>query len=68
MFRLTPPYMLVMLVATVLWPYFSSGALFMDPKLDTHPQMKWCRENWWVNMLYVNNYVKNKELVSMFFP
>lgn len=62
--RLTPPYMLVLMVATVLWPYFSQGALFMNPNEDTHPQMKWCRDNWWVNLLYVNNYVRTNETVS----
>jgi len=62
--RLTPPYMLVLMASTVLMPYLSMGAFGVSPDLADHPKSKWCRESWWTNLLYVNNYVKTKERVG----
>jgi len=57
--------MLVLMVATVLLPYFSTGSMGVSPDTESHPQTKYCRTNWWTNLLYVNNYVNNKEIVRL---
>ncbi|XP_052811638.1 nose resistant to fluoxetine protein 6-like [Mya arenaria] len=51
--RLTPPYMLVLMFGTVLSPY-----LIMGPLRLTNDIMGECRKNWWTNLLYINNYVE----------
>lgn len=56
--------MLVLMVGTVLTVYFSSGAMGIAPDVETHPSVKWCRESWWTNLLYVNNYVNTEKRVS----
>ncbi|WAR04826.1 LOW QUALITY PROTEIN: NRF6-like protein [Mya arenaria] len=57
--RLTPPYMLVLMFGTVLSPYLISGPLRIPGDL---PTMLECRKNWWTNLLYVNNYVENDHM------
>ncbi|XP_052816345.1 nose resistant to fluoxetine protein 6-like [Mya arenaria] len=52
--RLTPPYMLVIMVGTVLLPYIVSGPFWIEGEF---PFMSGCRKFWWTNLLYVNNYV-----------
>lgn len=50
--------MLVLMVGTVLLPYFITGP--MAP--EELPYMGTCRESWWKNLLYVNNYVTDKKV------
>lgn len=57
--RLTPPYMLIILVGTILYRYIGNGALQPD---GDNTFMGSCRDNWWTNLLYVNNFVKTKEM------
>ncbi|WAR11331.1 NRF6-like protein [Mya arenaria] len=52
--RLTPPYMLVIMVGTVLLPYIVYGPFWLEGEF---PFMSECRKTWWVNLLYINNYV-----------
>ncbi|WAR11321.1 NRF6-like protein [Mya arenaria] len=47
--RLTPPYMLVIMVGTVLLPYAISGPFWPEGDLSF---MAACRKNWWTNLLY----------------
>ncbi|WAR11329.1 NRF6-like protein [Mya arenaria] len=58
--RLTPPYMLVLMFGTVLSPY-----LIMGPLRLTNDIMGECRKNWWTNLLYINNYVELDHWVCM---
>ncbi|XP_045194786.2 uncharacterized protein LOC123550421 [Mercenaria mercenaria] len=57
--RLTPSYMLVLMVGTVILPYILNGPMWTE---DDLPYMKTCRTNWWTNLLYVNNYVNTDEI------
>ena len=49
--RLTPAYAAVMMIYTFLIPYVSGGPL---RKPDMFQE---CREHWWTNLLYINNFV-----------
>ncbi|RUS88830.1 hypothetical protein EGW08_003375 [Elysia chlorotica] len=49
--RLTPPYMLVMMVNITLLHYMGDGPLW--PQKSFEPDE--CRNNWWSNLLYINN-------------
>ncbi|XP_063424815.1 nose resistant to fluoxetine protein 6-like [Mytilus trossulus] len=53
--RLTPPYMLVLMVFTGLYPYLGSGPFWSDSRKSPDN----CHTNWWYNLLYINNF--NKE-------
>ena len=64
-FRLTPPYMLLLMVGTVLVPFFNNGPMWAD---GDNPTMTCCRDNWWTNLLYINNYVKTDKMVGRLEP
>eukprot|EP01113_Clastostelium_recurvatum_P020526 TRINITY_DN242_c0_g1_i2.p1 TRINITY_DN242_c0_g1~~TRINITY_DN242_c0_g1_i2.p1 ORF type:complete len:679 (-),score=198.27 TRINITY_DN242_c0_g1_i2:79-1908(-) len=52
--RLTPVFAFIMLVYTTLTPYMVYGPLtyqYRGAKTDL------CLENWWTNLLYINNFV-----------
>ena len=49
--RLTPLYMLVLAIYTTLFKYFGSGPFW--PKESDEA----CINNWWTNLLYINNVV-----------
>ncbi|XP_059480961.1 nose resistant to fluoxetine protein 6-like [Neocloeon triangulifer] len=53
--RLTPAYMLTILFYVSILPKMGSGPLW---KVTVVPESEYCRENWWANALYVNNYVR----------
>jgi hypothetical protein len=46
--------MLTVLFYTSLLPKIGSGPLW---KVTVVPESEFCLENWWTNLLYVNNYV-----------
>ncbi|XP_070194277.1 nose resistant to fluoxetine protein 6-like [Littorina saxatilis] len=56
--RLTPPYAFVMMLYIPLFPYLASGPNW--PQEGT--ELNYCRDTWWTNLLYVNNFVKVKEM------
>ncbi|KAG8224977.1 hypothetical protein J437_LFUL003355 [Ladona fulva] len=60
--RLTPVYMVVLAFYTTLLVQFGSGPLW-EHKVGREAER--CAENWWANVLYVNNYV-NPEKLCMF--
>ncbi|KAK7095528.1 nose resistant to fluoxetine protein 6-like [Littorina saxatilis] len=51
--RLTPPYLLVILMYLSLGKYWGSGPMWAD----TQPDRDNCRKSWWTNLLYINNFV-----------
>uniref|UniRef100_A0A2C9LAB8 Acyltransferase 3 domain-containing protein n=1 Tax=Biomphalaria glabrata TaxID=6526 RepID=A0A2C9LAB8_BIOGL len=52
--RLTPTYMLTLLLILGLLRFMGSGALWPTVVPDQHG----CEANWWTNLLYVNNFFK----------
>ncbi|KAK7495729.1 hypothetical protein BaRGS_00012949 [Batillaria attramentaria] len=54
---LTPAYMLVIMVYVCLSPYWGKGPLWPDI-----PDRDFCENNWWTNLLYINNIVRTKEM------
>nr|KAG5692737.1 hypothetical protein BaRGS_033848 [Batillaria attramentaria] len=51
--RLTPPYMLIIVVYMCLGRYWGSGPLWLDKQGDRDN----CKTSWWTNLLYINNFV-----------
>merc|ERR1719228_1089169 len=57
--RLTPPYMLTILLVLGLQRFFGAGAEWATVQpLDKD----FCEKNWWTNLLYINNLFGVKEL------
>ncbi|XP_055947834.1 nose resistant to fluoxetine protein 6-like [Argiope bruennichi] len=50
--RLTPVYMLVMAFFAAVSPYLGSGPMWPD-----YTVVKACKDNWWWNVLYINNFL-----------
>ncbi|CAF1371828.1 unnamed protein product [Adineta steineri] len=57
--RLTPAFMLVVLVSFNLTPYFGRGPFF--PSIHGF-EPNGCSQYWWTNMLYLNNLIKPQEM------
>ncbi|KAL5012556.1 hypothetical protein ScPMuIL_011107 [Solemya velum] len=56
--RLTPVYMLVLMIDVTLFPYMGNGPVWSESGIE----MNYCRDTWWTNLLYVNNLVKSREM------
>jgi len=56
--RLTPPYMLLVLVWLALSRYFANGPMWLQDGFNTANA---CKKMWWVNLLYINNFVKPED-------
>lgn len=59
--RLTPAYLAVIALYATWLPKLGSGPLW-DERMLTEQQR--CRNSWWLNVLYINNYVGTEEIVS----
>lgn len=57
-------YMLVVFFYAYLLEQLGSGPIW---DLKVGREARRCRENWWTNLFYVNNYVNNKEMVRCSF-
>ncbi|CAG5115319.1 unnamed protein product, partial [Candidula unifasciata] len=57
--RLTPPYMLTLLAVTGLQQYLGSGPLWPTQEPGDKEN---CENNWWTNLLYINNLVDVKTM------
>ncbi|GBN53727.1 Nose resistant to fluoxetine protein 6, partial [Araneus ventricosus] len=49
--RLTPVYMIVLAFYATISPFLGSGPLWPD-----YDVISTCKDNWWWNMLYINNF------------
>ncbi|OWF53373.1 O-acyltransferase like protein-like [Mizuhopecten yessoensis] len=56
--RLTPPYMMVMMLDIVLFRYLGDGPMWSVTGLETD----YCKDSWWTNLIYVNNLVKTDKM------
>ncbi|XP_071139275.1 nose resistant to fluoxetine protein 6-like isoform X1 [Mytilus edulis] len=54
--RLTPPYMLVIMVSVSLFHYTGTGPNWPTGGID-----KGCEKGWWYNLLYINNFVEDNK-------
>ncbi|XP_046563523.1 nose resistant to fluoxetine protein 6-like [Haliotis rubra] len=57
--RLTPVYMIIIMVYSGLLDHLIDGPLAESKKLIDKDH---CRDNWWANMLYINNLYKIDEM------
>ncbi|XP_072023530.1 nose resistant to fluoxetine protein 6-like [Amphiura filiformis] len=51
--RLTPVYMIIIMLWATMRPYFTNGPLYWTMNID-YP-IDNCRKYWWTNLLYINN-------------
>jgi peptidoglycan/LPS O-acetylase OafA/YrhL len=59
--RLTPVYAVVVAVYACLLQHVGSGPIW-STKIDR--EVERCVDNWWANLLYINNYVNTSAMVS----
>ncbi|XP_060562019.1 O-acyltransferase like protein-like [Ruditapes philippinarum] len=53
--RLTPPYMLLLMLYVPTFKYWSSGPVWPQQGIDVDE----CKDTWWTNLLYINNIYKS---------
>ena len=56
--RLTPPYMFVMMTYVPLFKYLGDGPMWPWGGVERDE----CEDTWWTNMLYINNVYEDKRL------
>lgn len=62
--RLTPAYFIVIGLYATWLPKLGSGPLWNSRMTEEQNR---CLSSWWLNLLYINNYVGTDQLVSLFF-
>ena len=55
--RLTPPMMVAVMITATLIKYVGEGL----PLFHGSPEQKYCQDNWWVNLLYINTLIKDQK-------
>ncbi|XP_069123539.1 nose resistant to fluoxetine protein 6-like [Argopecten irradians] len=55
--RLTPVYMLVLFLDMSLFRYLGDGPSWAKDGIEP-----FCKENWWTNLLYINNIYKGRQM------
>lgn len=60
-FRLTPVFAFVIFYYATIFDHTGSGPMW---KMVVSPESKDCRNNWYLNLLYISNYVRDDHLVS----
>jgi peptidoglycan/LPS O-acetylase OafA/YrhL len=58
--RLTPPYMLVIMISSNLTKYLGDGPSYLKDGFDPT-----CKTEWWKNILYINNFWPAEKLVTI---
>jgi peptidoglycan/LPS O-acetylase OafA/YrhL len=59
LWRITPPYMLMLMITTTLTKYFGSGPLFPVNGYDIPD----CYQTWWSSLLYITNLINLEKMV-----
>ncbi|XP_074114506.1 nose resistant to fluoxetine protein 6-like isoform X2 [Cotesia typhae] len=57
--RLTPPYAVLIMFIALILPHLGSGPYW---SLKVGLESESCSNNWWANLLYINNYVNTNKL------
>ena len=60
-FRVTPVYAMVIVLAIFVVPHLGSGPLWLE--LARYTQH--CNSHWWTNLLYINNFVHEDNVVGL---
>ena len=60
LFRILPLYAILILVYAAFGQYLGSGPLFDWQSA----RVRDCNNNWWANLLFINNFYKPREMVS----
>ncbi|KAF4533051.1 hypothetical protein B566_EDAN002614 [Ephemera danica] len=58
--QLTPAYLLTVFFYATLLPRMGSGPLW---KVTVLPEHEYCIKNWWLNALYINNYINVDKMI-----
>ncbi|XP_018909880.2 nose resistant to fluoxetine protein 6 [Bemisia tabaci] len=53
--RVMPPYMFVLACFIFIFPHTGDGPFW---KTTTEADIRFCQKNWWMNLLFINNYIK----------
>ncbi len=56
--RLTPPYMLCLMISAALTPYLGDGPFYPPGGFEINR----CKDTWWTNLLYINNIVDDQKM------
>ncbi|CAH1788359.1 unnamed protein product [Owenia fusiformis] len=63
--RLTPLYMMCVMIFATVFPYMGSGPFWnrqFDSPVSESIRPHNCRDNWWTNLLYINNIVNTRRM------
>jgi hypothetical protein len=58
--RLTPTYLFVMTFSALITKYLGSGPFFPLNGFENEDN---CKNYWWMNVLYINNFLKPEKMV-----
>lgn len=58
--RMMPLYMMILAFFVLVFPYIDDGPLW---KTIVWREVERCQENWWTNLLVINNYVNTEKMV-----
>lgn len=59
--RMTPLMMIIIGFCVTLLKYMGSGPTWVE---STTMFDKWCQNNWWINSLYLHNFINRENMVS----
>ncbi|XP_053380235.1 nose resistant to fluoxetine protein 6-like [Mercenaria mercenaria] len=62
--RLTPPYMLLLMLYVPTFKYWADGPFWPQTGTDVDE----CKDTWWTNLLYINNIVRSDKMVHKLSP
>ncbi len=51
--RITPPYAIVLMISIALTKYLGKGPFYPKDGFE----INYCHNNWWTNLIYMNNLV-----------